>query len=995
MANYTLYKKYFVRQAVMPLSEAQKNPLISEFESLSIDEVCRNPFFRQALLCASESLYDSMNEYLAGKIDNDKRKKQIELAICQYWMRMSTRATPFGLFSSVGISSTMLEGQSSGFSAVIDADSEWLYSLSKIVEKEYPERLSFITNDLIGDEGSSFTLPYVPGIDDESPVQIEKNLITTYIVEQCKKSQKSFRELVEEIIHLYPEVDNDLIRYNIDRLLSSDFILSSLRPNLYCTNLISSFLNKLREHCIANELATQLEAVVDKIDYISRHIFLETTEQELLLLISNLRRINNTSRVLKIDLLKNLEQDVLTKEDIANLEDFADFFISSITHLKSGFTVYNEYKDLFLNEYGDYRMVQLSKLIDPKLGIGLPHTFREFHKKKRGQKVYKNEPSSEFLRYFMKKYRQALQSDTAIILDDLIEKIGYRESIGDVPSSFDLIFKVATDDEGKRVFVCNKDFGCIGAGRTIGRFSANWEDATNIMRDISSVENNDEDCIVCDLVYMPKRLHLGNVATGSKLHKYSLSFYQYTTQYNIPISDLYVTIENNKFQLVSKQLGKKVKVNTSNLLYYYGDSPEIRFIKEIQFDGVVRWEFDTFDSLQLFDYMPEIRYKSVILRPETWNIIPPVYFDNFEKFDGWFVEEYGFLKDKKVSLLYADNELLIDMSNRQSRYLAYKQYLHEKKITLIKYYNCDNTSYATEIALPFICEDKSQKHAAQEGIITKSNKISMITDQTLPLGNEWITIKLYGCKEPKKYLSLILKNAIDEMTSAGLADAFYFLHYADPMYHIRVRLFKKDGPLEVDKVIAVFNDHVKTSLISKFELSSYDREMERYGGYEGTRAAENIFCIESQAVMHLQACFTVEKREKIFVKLCLEYLRMWNWDKKKQIEWLDKNCNSKKYSAQWRKYRDEYNDFYLTPTEEYFSKDLLEKWTDAIKTYQLSVSNEALIQERILSALLHMFFNRNFGMNREKEERLLVFTRNLLQDILRREDQNNITHQPQ
>ena len=989
MANYTLYKNYFVRQAVMPLSEALKNPLINTSELVSIDEVCRNPFFRQALLCASESLYDSMNEYIAGKIDNAKRKKQIELAICQYWMRMSTRATPFGLFSSVGIGSTMSDCESGGFFSVIDADSEWLYSLSKLVEKEYLERLTFITNDLIGDEGSFFTLPYVPGVIDESPVLIEKSPITTYIVEQCKNTHMSFQELVEGITHLYPEVDNSHIRLNIDRLLSRDFILSPLRPNLHCTNLISSFLNKLREHHIANELATQLEDVVEKIDYISRHIFAETTEQELLLLISSLRRINNTSRVLKIDLLKKTEQGVLTKEDIAGLEDFANFFIAAITHLKSRFTVYNEYKDLFLNEYGDYRMVQLTQLIDPRLGIGLPHTFKEFHKKKRGQKVYLNEPTPEFLRYFMQKYRQALQSGSAIFLDDLIEKIGFRESIGDAPSSFDLIFKVATDDEGKKVFICNKDFGCIGAGRTIGRFSANWGEATNIMRNISSLENSEDDCIVCDLVYMPKRLHLGNVATGSKLHEYSLSFYQYTTQHNIPISDLYVMVENNKFQLVSKQLGKKVKVNTSNLLYYYGDSPEIRFIKEIQFDGVVRWEYDTFDNLQLFDYIPEIRYKSVILRPETWSIIPPAYFDNFDKFDNWFVEEYGFLKDKKVSLLYADNELLINMNNQQSRYLAYKQYLREKKITLIKYCNGDNSSYATEVALPFICADKSLKRNAIEDIMIKSNMISLVPNQTLPLGNEWVTIKLYGCKEPEKYLSLILKNAVDEMISAGLVDAFFFLHYADPMYHIRVRLFKKDGPLEVDKIIASFNNHVKMGLISRFDLSSYNREVERYGGYEGTRAAEKIFCIESQAAMHLQLCFTVAQREKIFVKLCLEYLGMWNWNKKKQLEWIDKKCNSKKYSVQWRKYRIEYNDFYLTPTEEYFSKELLEKWVDAIKAYQLRVSDDALVQGRILSALLHMFFNRSFGMNREKEERLLVFTRNLLQDILRREEQSN------
>ena len=148
MVKYALYKNYFVRQAVLPLSESLKNPLINDFESFSIDDICHNPIFRQSILCASESLYASMNDYIAGKINSAKRRRQVETALCQYWMRMSTRATPFGLFSSVSLNVAESENKINGFYAVVDADCEWLFTLSKIVESEYLEHLSFIANDI-------------------------------------------------------------------------------------------------------------------------------------------------------------------------------------------------------------------------------------------------------------------------------------------------------------------------------------------------------------------------------------------------------------------------------------------------------------------------------------------------------------------------------------------------------------------------------------------------------------------------------------------------------------------------------------------------------------------------------------------------------------------------------------------------------------------------------------------------------------------------------
>ena len=168
MNRYQISPQYSVRRAVLPIADEQKNPLLDS--SNDIYAICQNRVFRQAILCASESLFRSMNEYLEGKIIDPKRKRQVELSVAQYWMRMSTRATPFGLFSWVGICDINHSESSSArsFKASIDADYEWIFQVSKYLEDICFYDITFSANDLINDVAGHYRLPYIPGQSDNS-----------------------------------------------------------------------------------------------------------------------------------------------------------------------------------------------------------------------------------------------------------------------------------------------------------------------------------------------------------------------------------------------------------------------------------------------------------------------------------------------------------------------------------------------------------------------------------------------------------------------------------------------------------------------------------------------------------------------------------------------------------------------------------------------------------------------------------------------------------
>lgn len=987
MEKYSFLDTYFVRQAVLPFSDVQKNPLINQ--NNKVETICRNPAFRQAVLCASESLYCSMNEYLEGKIKDPKRKRQIELSLSQYWMRMSSRATPFGLFSYVSLAtSSSLGRENTTLHALIDADYEWIWSLSKRLEVIGFKGLSFVANGLISDQIDSFRLPYVPGESFKTPVEIKKTAIVSYLISKCSSGNYTYCELAREVQDKFSGITNVDLDETIQTLLTKDFLISELRPNLSSPHLLRSLVERLELKASFEVTLEHLKTITKQMELVSQHIFTDDIENLLLELIHNMRKLNDTSRVIKTDLINKSYSDILKEEDIKEITDFANFFIQAVAKSQNRFTLYDEYKDVFLNKYGEFQLVPLSRMLDKQKGIGVPHDFKESSKKRKGVKTYPVEVPEKILQYMAIKYREALQNERIIQIDDLKTVLDEQVTTGVLPKSFELIFKVATDENGNRIFVCNRDYGCIGAGRTIGRFSNDWLEVTNVIRKLDENTRMGDEYIECDLMYLPQRIHLGNVATSPNINSYQLSYYQYSasSSLNIPLSDIYVGIKDDKFFLFSKRLKKKLRVNTSNLLYYYGDCPEIRFLKEVQLDGVVRFNTVAFEKLINFDYLPEIRYKSVVVKPETWIIKPPSHLLKFEEFDEWFCDKYNFLCGKNLAISFADNELKINIENKDSRYLIYKNCIRNSTTMLVNAYSCLSMPQTTEVVIPFGLENSTISHCGAYLQTTFDDDIECNHNAFMMLGDDdWLSIELYGCYNFDAYIAKELPELVGNLQSNGLITSFYYIQYAGPIYHIRLRFFKNEILNNIGTIVKCLNEHIRAHHIESFELCPYDREIERYGGLEGMHVAESIFCADSDCSIFLLQQYTREEQEMYYVISALDYMQIWGWDLRKQLEWIGNYTTCKgMHSQMWRQVRSLYYKCYSEKNINYLPDELVSNRMESIRRYSLcEISLE--MRSRILSALLHMSFNRIFGMDKELEKRLLSYVYNLLHEIIARD----------
>jgi class I lanthipeptide synthase len=89
---------------------------------------------------------------------------------------------------------------------------------------------------------------------------------------------------------------------------------------------------------------------------------------------------------------------------------------------------------------------------------------------------------------------------------------------------------------------------------------------------------------------------------------------------------------------------------------------------------------------------------------------------------------------------------------------------------------------------------------------------------------------------------------------SGLADRWFFVRYADPETHLRVRFGGSAERLVtrlLPEVCAWTSELVADGTCPRVAFDTYEREVERYGGLDGIESAEALFAADSTAVAQL------------------------------------------------------------------------------------------------------------------------------------------------
>ena len=145
--------------------------------------------------------------------------------------------------------------------------------------------------------------------------------------------------------------------------------------------------------------------------------------------------------------------------------------------------------------------------------------------------------------------------------------------------------------------------------------------------------------------------------------------------------------------------------------------------------------------------------------------------------------------------------------------------------------------------------------------------------RTYPPGSQWLYLKVYtGTASADRILVDSVGPVIGALQNNGVFDDWFFLRYADPEHHLRVRLHGDPAALR-DHALPALTDALAPRLddgtVSNVALDTYHREIERYGGDAGIELAEHIHAVDSDAVLDVLGMYDGDDMADARWKLCV------------------------------------------------------------------------------------------------------------------------------
>ena len=319
-------------------------------------------------------------------------------------------------------------------------------------------------------------------------------------------------------------------------------------------------------------------------------------------------------------------------------------------------------------------------------------------------------------------------------------------------------------------------------------------------------------------------------------------------QRRLYLDDLFVAVRGDTFTLYSRTLDREVVPCISSAHDPSIDSSiPYRFLCALQHQGTVaaiEWNWGTLRDAPV---LPRVTMEDVIVSPARWLLSPSGFKD-------------GGIAALRRSLRLPRWVTLTDERNSPSRLLDLQQaqsatwldrslrlgdcwlteVLPVPAPTAIDGRDC----YLHEVVIPF----NSSVVAPSVGKLTVESR----SPRFVP-GGEWLYLKLYSGRTSLDAVLAWARSALVSRSSVAVK-VWYFVRYADPDWHLRLRLRAPPRDMRNKVLPAVYDalsKAVESGLLQRTQLDTYVPEYERYGGAVGFELSERLFHCDSAAVATL------------------------------------------------------------------------------------------------------------------------------------------------
>lgn len=986
MAKYNCENNFCVRVPYFPFNIYEK---IEKIEFNKNIKKFTNKYFDENLKTLSTILYESIG---------DTHNKNVDMSLTKYLIRSSTRTTPYGLTSGVMLGSFQDESDlnfDGEFLKKARPDMEWLVKIIKICEKELKDELIIQKNTIYEKEGFRLVKTWNSCfIDNEESkgkrIQINYTRAVQKIFE-LSENPISIKNLIENLLQVYPDKNTAFLEEFINVLLDKEFLISNLRRGNEECNQFDKLLINLQKYQKHIDIMNDLLAIQE---LLKEYNTVKVSDGKLLYeeIVSKMSKIIEAKNYLQIDMYAT-QSIMLERKMQDEISEYAEF-LSKISFNES----YDKYVSNFLEKYGD-QFVKLSDVVNDKQ-LGLPEV-----------------DNINSIKY----NDQIMKIIISILLDNKNNKIdlyNYLDKFEDIYNkenvlfdSSELSFHLIKNKNGDYEYITTPLVGSDFAGKIMGRFNY-----------LFNIKNQYPENII-DFSFVPENSRHYNVMSSiinSNAHLLNYGAFVEQGKKHIELSDIYIGIRNQRIHFFLRKENKEINFISSNMFVEDGYPLPLRTLIKItnnqkaslfQFYRTLLHIANSIPSLVI----PEIRYKNFIIFPKIWKIDKKLFFRNNKMVSkSQFIESFKEYREKlkmpnRITVGPNDNKLILNLDNVCHLDILWSMLskdmdllLYDVKINLdnLLINNGTENKYIGEFIFK-VDKDKNSLTEKIETINTHYTDLSEYYRLSKKFFSNWLYLKIY-LKETleEKVLISYVQDIYNSLVSKGYISNFFFIRYKDPDDHIRLRFNITEQNLYnvLEKIKKCLNDLIKSEIIYDYSFETYYPETNRYGGEECLPKAEVLFGADSISVLNLLSIHTNKlcsyTLEEIFIISAAQILNDFSIDRMGQIKLLENFTFGKKKS-------DEYNKIFRTIGSIIDDNSLLRNESQNIrilinfderriayikywnKVVSLNSDNYEYQRDIILS-IIHMHFNRIFGVNRGLEIRLMGYLRKIIYSVTKR-----------
>lgn len=858
---------FMVRTPILPIEDFFGLTQHEDIKEAILSIYKTNPIIQEAIYVASPSLHQALEK---KKWDNE----QIS-SLLRYLLRMATRSTPFGLFAFV---SNGIWGKKA--SAQFDVktikkrarpDMEWLFAIIDKISANvalFPD-LPIRSNPLIFSLGDRVFLNYVRNKENEKTKKTFSIRTNVLIKEIFNKAENPVRikDLEAQIIKDLPSLDPVKLRGVIKSLLEQQFLLLNLFPTLLTESPFNDLIKKLS--CLPILEFSSFDDISCQISIYNQTDLDKGGIEHIKNIEEGMKKASTSNNLLQIDSVCKNHCLTLPRGVAKELQESVEVLWKLSPDEKESSHL-REYHSKFLDKYGTERLVSIKELLNEDAGLGLPEGYSDSYQKKEEQsekeKVWKN--------WLRREWASCLQEgrNEIVLTEKILKKNELQNEKEKAILSFDLFCEISANspedlDRGDFLIYVSGITPQAGSvfGRFLDLFEENVRDALKqVLRQEEELEN---DRLFLESSYLPLSARSANVATHSNLRFYKVDL---STSENseglIPIEDIYVGCNVDRLYLISKKEKKELIIKTGNVLNS-AYAPEIlRFLRDVsimKYKQVYPFSWPDFEEAI---FLPRLRYKKTIFSPAQWRLdlggIEASEKDSeaviekklLEWGDKWKLPRYIFMAS-------GDNRILLDYHHSTHRNQIISRLKKREAVVLLEkigqekgeWIRSDTGLHLSEFVVPFV---KNKTFHLQHHSNFPSFSSSMESQERWKLpGSDWLFIKIYlGRESENRFLINHLYQFANFFKQQLVVSEWFFIRYRDPESHLRIRFRGKNEQI-ITQLLPAFHDWalnlLRTKQIKNVVISTYEREVERYGGLELIELAESLFCADSEATIHI------------------------------------------------------------------------------------------------------------------------------------------------